>query len=288
LTDRRQAPFERIGIIGTGLIGGSVALAARRTWPTVQIIGTPSRSGTIPDGMLDRTEPDIATLAASSDLVILGVPVTVMPDVMSTLVRAGTTAVVTDVGSTKRGVMAAARESGLGAFVGGHPMAGGERPGAGEARADLFVGKPWLLVEGTASAEDGARLEAFVRALGAVSRWMPAELHDRTVAYVSHLPQVVAAALMNAAERAVADTGPFVAGNAFAEMTRLASSPPEMWQGICAENADFVAEALRSFLEQLPEPTGLTRGTWVADALPRSGSARDRWRAIRQSESGRS
>jgi prephenate dehydrogenase len=111
---------------------------------------------------------------------------------------------------------------------------------------------------------------------------MPADVHDRTVAYVSHLPQVVAAALMNAADRAVAATGPHVAGNAFAEMTRLASSPPEMWQGICAENADFLTEALRTFLEQLPEGRGLSDGTWVAEALTQSGVARDRWRAGRQ------
>lgn len=279
MTEPQQAPFERIGIIGTGLIGGSVALAARRAWPSVRITGTPSRSGVLPDGMLDRTEADTVALAADSDLVIFGVPVTVMPDMMATLVRAGTTAVVTDVGSTKRGVMSAARDAGLRAFIGGHPMAGGERPGAAEARADLFVGKPWLLVEGTASAEESARLEAFVRELGAVPRWMPADVHDRTVAYVSHLPQVVAAALMNAAEHAVADTGPHVAGNAFAEMTRLASSPAGMWQGICAENADFVTEALRNFLAQLPAGQGLVDGSWVADALPRSGAARDRWRA---------
>jgi prephenate dehydrogenase len=281
-----KAPFERIGIIGTGLIGGSIALAARRQWPTIRVIGTPSRYGDLPPGMLDDTVSDIVDLAANVDLVVLGVPVTVMPEMMRTLSRAGTTAVVTDVGSTKRGVMAAARDAGLLRFIGGHPMAGGERPGAGEARTDLFVGKPWLLVEGTAPPGDAARLETFVRALGAVDRWMSADVHDRTVAYVSHLPQVVAAALMNAADQAVGATGPHVAGKAFAEMTRLASSPAAMWQGICAENADFVAEALRAFLAQLPEGPGLADGTWASDALLRSGGARDRWRSLRKAAPG--
>jgi prephenate dehydrogenase len=281
-----NAPFERIGIIGTGLIGGSIAMAARRQWPAIRVIGTPSRHGELPAGMLDRTVSDIAELAAEVDLVILGVPVTVMPGIMQTLARAGDTAVVTDVGSTKRGVMVAAHDAALPRFIGGHPMAGGERPGAGEARADLFAGKPWLLVEGTASPADAARFEAFVRALGAVPRWMSADLHDRTVAYVSHLPQVVAAALMNAAEQAVGATGPHVAGNAFAEMTRLASSPAAMWQGICAENADFVAEALRGFLAELPDGRGLADGTWTHEALSRSGVARDRWRGIRKAEPG--
>ncbi|HUF80871.1 MAG TPA: prephenate dehydrogenase/arogenate dehydrogenase family protein, partial [Burkholderiales bacterium] len=127
----------KLVVIGTGLIGGSIALAARRAWPSVRITGTPSRTAVMPAGMLDHIEPDIVALARTSDLVVLGVPVTVMPGIMKTLAGAGATALVTDVGSTKRGVMAAARDAGLHTFIGGHPMAGGERPGAGEARADL-------------------------------------------------------------------------------------------------------------------------------------------------------
>lgn len=277
-----EPPFPRIGIIGTGLIGGSIALAAKRVWPSVQVAGTPSRSAPLPAGMLERTESDIASLARESDLVVLCVPVTVMSDMMAAIARSGSTAVVTDVGSTKRTVMAAAREAGLEAFVGGHPMAGAERPGASEARADLFVGRPWLLVEGTASPDASVRLETFVRALGALVQWIPADLHDRTVAYVSHLPQIVAAALMNAADSAVPTTGPHVAGNAFGEMTRLASSPAPMWQGICADNADYVAEALRAFLAQLPGERALADGNWVPEALGTSGKARDRWRAARE------
>lgn len=283
--DPAPAPFNRIGIIGTGLIGGSIALAARRCWPAVELVGTPSRRGPLPDGMLDRVTDDLPSLAAEADLIVLAMPVASMPDVMRTLAASPTRAVVTDVGSTKRRVMAAARDVGLRNFVGGHPMAGGERPGAGEARADLFTGRPWLLVEGTAEVEAHDRLEAFVGALGAVSRWMPADLHDQTVAYVSHLPQVIAAALMNAAERAVASAGPHVAGNAFAEMTRLASSPADMWQGICADNADFVADALQVFLSELPNRQETDAGRWVADALSRSGAARDRWTAAKRTES---
>jgi prephenate dehydrogenase len=261
-----------------GLIGGSIALAARRVWPSVRVIGTPSRSGRLPEGLLDAVEADLAHLAAASDLVVLAVPVTVMPGAMATIARSGATPVVTDVGSTKRSVIRAAREAGLARFVGGHPMAGGERPGAGEARADLFVDRPWLCVEGTASKAVNTKVEGFAKGLGAVTRWMAADAHDRAVAYVSHLPQVVAAALMNAADAVVADAGADVAGNAFAEMTRLASSPAAMWQGICSDNADFVAEALHRFLAQLPDDRSLADGRWVADALPRSAAARARWR----------
>ena len=273
-----RPPFERIGIVGTGLIGGSIALAARRVWPSIHVTGTPSRGGALPEGLVDTVEADVAELAAGSDLVVLAVPVTVMPNAMAAIVRCGAAPVVTDVGSTKRSVVQAARAAGLKTFVGGHPMAGGERPGAAEARADLFVGRPWLFVEATAPAAANRKVEAFAKALGAVTHWMPADVHDRTVAYVSHLPQVVAAALMNAADAVVADGGPDVAGNAFAEMTRLASSPAAMWQGICADNADYVTEALHRFLAQLPDDRSLADGRWVADALPRSGAARDRWR----------
>jgi prephenate dehydrogenase len=271
-------PFDRIGIVGTGLIGGSIALAARRVWPGVQVLGTPSRSGPLPDGMLDQTLADVAAVAESADLVVLAVPVTAMPRLMHQIARSGSRAVVTDVGSTKRGVMEAARDAGLRSFIGGHPMAGAERPGAAEARADLFVGRPWLLVSGTGGAEAEARFERFVQALGAVTRWMEAANHDRTVAYVSHLPQLVATALMNAAERAVAADGPHVAGNAFAEMTRLASSPADLWQGICEQNADYLAEALAAFAAELPDDVALHTTSAVHQALERSGQARRRWR----------
>lgn len=279
--DDDAAPFSRIGIVGTGLIGGSIALAARRAWPQVHVMGTASRRGPLPAGLLDVTVDDVGLMAATCDLIVLAVPVAAMPQAMATLVRLGSNAVVTDVGSTKRGVMAAAASAALPSFVGGHPMAGAERPGAAEARADLFVAKPWLLVQGAAAPAEAARFEAFVRALGAVPRWIDAESHDRAVAFVSHLPQVLATVLMNAAESAVPDDGPRAAGNAFAEMTRLASSPADLWQGICAENADFVADALRRFVELLPTATDLKDGTWVASALDQSGAARDRWRALR-------
>lgn len=262
-----------------------MALAARARWPGVHITGTASRRAPLPAGMLDRTVVD-ATDLADCELIILGMPVPAMPDVMAALVRRGTNAVVTDVGSTKRSVMTAAAASAIASFIGGHPMAGGERPGAAQARADLFVDKPWLLVEGSADAATSVQLEAFIRAVGAVPRWMSAEDHDRAVAYVSHLPQVVAAALMNAADAGVRDTGPHVAGNAFAEMTRLASSPGVMWRDICADNADFVAEALKAFLDQLPRAAASNTGEWIDDALARSGDARRRWRATRvQSDS---
>jgi prephenate dehydrogenase len=189
---------------------------------------------------------------------------------------------VTDVGSTKRSIIATATDVGLRPFVGGHPMAGGERPGLDQARADLFVDRPWLLVEGTADADARARVEAFARGLGARPSWMDAATHDRTVAYISHLPQVVAAALMHAADGALGTDGVTAAGPAFAEMTRLASSPPDMWTSVLADNADFVAEALAQFARDLPSIADLQSGAWARDVLSRAGDARTRWRSTRE------
>jgi prephenate dehydrogenase len=184
---------------------------------------------------------------------------------------------VPDVGSTKRHVLLVARATRGLRFVGGHPMAGRERPGLDQAHPDLFVDRPWLLVEGTADAAAGARLEAFVRALGARARWMDAAAHDRAVAFVSHLPQILGGALMAAAERGVGGLGADAAGPAFGEMTRLAASPPDMWRTVLAENADFVMDALAGLVAELPSVTDLQSGAWVRDVLGPAGEARRRW-----------
>jgi prephenate dehydrogenase len=271
-------------VAGLGLIGGSVALAVKSTWPDVVVHGCDAEAhveeararGVVNDGA-----PNIAALA-SCDLIVLAVPLGSMRDVLRALGQVRTDAVVTDVGSTKRGVIAAAKEVGLRRFVGGHPMAGGERPGLDQARADLFVDRPWLLIEGTADADAHARVEAFARGLGARPSWLDADAHDRTVAYVSHLPQIVAAALMTAADDALGIDAKAAAGPAFAEMTRLASSPPDMWTSVLAENADFVAEALERFARDLPSIADLRSGAWARDVLSRAGETRARWRSARE------
>lgn len=251
-------------------------MSIRRAYPSVSIIGCDPQAGADAERVVDQVVASADDLA-HADLIVACVPVAELPRCLETIARTSTAALVTDVGSTKRGVMAAAAQAGLRAFVGGHPMAGSERPGLESARADLFAGRPWLLVKGSATADASAALEAFLGGLGARTMWMGAAEHDRAVAYVSHLPQLVAAALMNTAERATGETGAAVAGNAFAEMTRLASSPPAMWASVLGENADYVTEALEAFGRQLPG-TRDRPGEWVRAALERSGEARARWR----------
>ncbi len=275
-----RPPFKRVGIAGLGLIGGSVALATRRAWPSVSLTACVRRENPRVREVVDDVVGRVGDLA-SCDLIVMAMPIDRVPEYLVDLARSGTRALVTDVSSAKRRVMAAAVTAGLTSFIGGHPMAGGERPGLEFARADLFQSRPWLLVPGSGDVGSCAALERFVTGLGAVAQWMNAERHDRTVAYVSHLPQIVAAALMNAADAAVGAAGSTVAGNAFGEMTRLASSPSDMWTAVLAENADFVAEALATFLSELPVDASIASGDWAHDALARSGEARAHWRRSR-------
>jgi prephenate dehydrogenase len=272
----QEAPFGRVGIVGLGLIGGSIALAARRAWPRATVTGFDQTSATREAARPHTPTVDRLTDLDGSDLVVLAVPLAAMPASMAAVADFARPCVVTDVGSTKRDVIAAARAAGLIGFVGGHPMAGSERGGLDQARPDLFAGRPWLLVADDREADAARRIERFVSGLGAVPRWTDPDTHDRTVAYLSHLPQVVAVALMNAAGGAL-DNGEFAAGGrAFDEMTRLASSPPDLWDAILSQNADFVAEALRRFVASLPAEGDLEDGTWVREHFQRAAAARAR------------
>jgi len=270
-----------VGIVGLGLIGGSVAMAARATWPATRLMSFDPRNRP-PDAahlaLVDAVVPSLEQLSAEADLILLATPGEVMPALIRDLAARSTNAVITDAGSTKRPVMQAAASCGLTTFVGGHPMAGAERPGLACARPDLFRERPWLLVKGQADDASCARLQAFIEGLGARAHWIEADAHDRIVAYISHLPQLLATALMNVADEEVGEAGAALSGAAFAEMTRLASSPASMWQSILGENADNVAEALRQFAARLPAPGDLTRDGWAKDTFDRAHTARTRWR----------
>src|SRR5262245_39310845 len=282
-----EPPFSRVGVVGLGLMGGSIALAARQAWPNIEVVGfdrVAQTAAAAVDQTVHKTVRDLADLA-SSDLIVLAVPLSAIVDLLPRLAELPTRAVVTDIGSTKRQVMAAASAVGLAGFVGGHPMAGSERAGLDHARTDLFAGRPWLLVRGSGDRRACARVEQFVAGIGAMPQWIDAEAHDRTIAYVSHLPQLMAVALMNAAQDAVGDQGLSAGGRAFGEMTRLASSPPDLWQGILSGNADFVAEALGAFANGLPAERDLRDRRWIHDAFDRAGASRAQLTEVGRSKS---
>jgi prephenate dehydrogenase len=274
----RDPPFTDVGIVGLGLIGGSIALGIRSTWPSVRITGV-DRVEVLGDaarqGAIDAGSAALSDLNRC-DLIVLAAPVQAILSLVAEAGAARLTAVVTDVGSTKRLIMEASARAGLGAFIGGHPIAGAEHPGFPHARPDLFAGRPWMLVCDNAAGDAGlVALERFVRGLGAEPRRVDATSHDRTMAYLSHLPQLLAVALMTAAGDACGEDGLSDAGRAFREMTRLASSPSDVWRGILATNGDFVAEALDTFTARLPAAGTLADGPAI-DAL--FAAARE-WRA---------
>lgn len=269
-----------IAIAGLGMLGGSVALRARGEWPDARLTGF-DRPDLLKEalrrGVIDAAAERIEGLA-EADLIVLALPIDVMLGVVARLGRAGTGAIVTDVGSTKVHITDAARSHGIARFVGGHPMAGTEHSGLDHARVTMFDGRPWLLVPSGRSDDTDTRVEAFVRALGAAPKWMDAATHDRTMAYVSHMVHVVSAVLMNVAADAVGADGLEIAGTSLTDMTRLAASPPALWQGILADNADLTAEALQRVAAALPTVADLEHGTWTRDAFTRAGAARSAWR----------
>jgi len=203
-------------------------------------------------GAIDRGTTDPVDGVQGADLVVLATPPElVVPLARQVLPYLGAGAIVTDVASVKgeivRGVESA-REAGRDvAFVGGHPMAGNEGRGVAAASAELFEGAVYLITR--TSSTDGAavdRIATLARALGARPLVMDPEAHDRAVARVSHLPYLLAAALMVAAEAETAAAGP-----SFLGATRVAGSPVSMWAQICRLNRPEIVEALRAFRGEL-------------------------------------
>lgn len=281
-----EAPvFEKIGIVGLGLIGGSIALAAREIWPTSLVIGVDSKD-VLETAMrlhaIDVGADDLIVLA-EADVVVLAAPARQNVALLAELdENVRQPAVVTDTSSTKRVIVTAAR--GLPprfAFVGGHPLAGAAKGGIEHARADLFRGRPWLLTPSSDRGEEAAsaldRLSAFVRALGAEPRVVDVDAHDRVLAFLSHLPQLTASALMQVVGDAVGESGLELSGRGLADTTRLASSPAGIWRDIVATNADEVGPALDALIAVLRDLRGdLASGDGLTDVF----SAANRWRAL--------
>ena len=245
--------FQKIGIVGLGLIGGSIALAARQIWPSTLVIAVDNKD-VLETAMrlhaIDVAADDLVVLA-EADLVILAAPVRqnlLLLEELDENVRVP--AVVTDTGSTKRAIVEAARQlPSRFTFVGGHPLGGAAASGLEHARPDLFKGRPWLFTpQNDASGEALEKLLAFVRALGAQPRALSVAAHDRLLAFLSHLPQLTASALMHVVGEAVGDDGLTLAGRGLVDTTRLASSPSEIWKDITATNTDEIGAALDTLI----------------------------------------
>lgn len=243
-----------LAIVGPGLIGASIALAARRRWPDLQI------------RTIDQGEP--LTKIGDALVVVLATPVDVILDILPKLRAAvDPQALILDTGSTKRAIMLAAAMAGLRQFVGGHPMAGGTAAGSAGARAELFDNAPWFLINPD-SPDAVQRAVTFVEALGAQPVVLDdrGEEHDRLMAAVSHLPQVAASTLMTVVARVVGEDNLKWAGKGLRDTTRLAASRPELWQSILATNSSelkplvkYLAAELAAFADRLEDPDAVTQ-----------------------------
>jgi prephenate dehydrogenase/GNAT superfamily N-acetyltransferase len=255
-----ESPFRRIAIVGFGLIGGSLGLALRRAWADGELVAIERDIGPAAVSAMRAgfQVEDSLEAATGADLVVLAAPVAQNIALMEALASIlAPTAIVTDVGSTKRAILARACEMAPSfAFVGGHPLAGDAPGGFERARADLFTGRPWLLtpLPGEPHASALGRVSALAAAVGAHPRIVDAREHDRVMAYVSHLPQLVASTLMHTVGSSLVDsTGLSLAGTGLTDTTRLAASPASMWLDILATNADEISAAVDVFVDALRE-----------------------------------
>jgi len=254
--------FRRITIVGLGLIGGSWGLALEKRGGAVRRVGCDKPDildSALAAGVIDEGSPDVATAVRDADLVILATPVGSILDLLPQLKSAASPrALITDVGSTKRLICQRAREI-LGdapLFLGGHPLAGKERSGLENADAALLEGARYVLTPLLPNHLEDARVKAFsalLEALGAKPFVTEASTHDRAVAFLSHLPQLVSSGLASMiTEQGAEDFLPLeFAGSGFRDVTRLAESPYGLWRDICLTNIENIQAALEALIEKL-------------------------------------
>ena len=232
-----------LGIIGVGLIGGSVGLAAGDSgWNVLGVDSKDVLEEAAQSGAIDRA----STLkeVREADLVVLAAPISKVTDLVGDLTP--TNALITDVASAKSAIVRRAEDLKL-RFVGGHPMAGSQLSGVANASSNLFEGARYFLTPTSRTdPEDYREVAGFVRELGAVPTAVDPEKHDLLMAALSHLPHLMAAALLKVASDISPEALSF-AGPSFRDLTRVGASNPELWSDILAENASALGEALGAF-----------------------------------------
>ena len=240
--------IRRLAIVGTGLIGASVGLAARRAGVERVTGWDPDAAHLATAAEREAVEPTAELVSAleGAELAVVAAPVTALPaQVRAVLDASSADVTVTDVGSTKGGVCAAA--AGVGRFVGGHPICGSEARGPEWATAELFDGATWFLTPVAATDPDSYKvLHGFVSALGAVPVAIDPDAHDRLVGVTSHLPHALANVLLNQAGGGKIDGhDPLdAAGGSLRDMTRVAGANPRIWVDIFLENREALAASL--------------------------------------------
>jgi prephenate dehydrogenase len=277
----------KLAVIGVGLIGGSFALALKAAGKVTHVTGVGRNRANLELArerrIIDAIAPDAASAARDADLVLVAAPVAQFSAIFSQL--RDCRALITDAGSTKRDVVAAARAS-LGAklreFVPAHPVAGAEKSGAAAASADLFNGRRVVLTPLKENAADTvANVQAAWEACGARITRLDAEEHDAVLAAVSHLPHLLAYALVHdVAQRDNAEQLFSYAAGGFRDFTRIASSHPEMWRDICIANRDLLLDELKRYggrLAQLQRLLQAGDGAALEQLFAEARAARNQW-----------
>ena len=276
-----------VAIVGVGLMGGSLGLAlrgreVRGVDPDPRALETALEMGAISEAAGSLEEA-----AAGADAVVLAAPVPSLPGLAVEALRAsGPSCVVTDLGSAKAEVMEALGPEGRERFIGGHPVCGAERSGVAFAREGLFRDTTWFLTPGPeARPELFGRLHGLVVSVGARPTAIDARVHDRLMALVSHLPHILAGALINQAAGTAFEGREALrsAGPSFGDLTRVAGSNPPLWADILLANREAVLEALRGYSGRLDEVArALERGDrdWLLGFVGDAGAAKDRIRRI--------
>ena len=268
----------RIAVLGVGLIGGSIGLAARERMGA-EVIGWGPRKQTLEKarelGAITEIADSVEEAAADADVVFACAPVESLPQLVEqALVVAKQDTVVTDVGSTKRTLVDAIDDQ---RFIGGHPIAGAETAGVEHARADLFDGAAWYL---TPRADTSGilfeRLHRLVVAFGARPSAIDAATHDRMLAAVSHLPHVLANVLVTQAASAVTDGEPLPrTGPSFRDMSRVAGANSDIWTGIYITNRHAIADEVDGVIARLQTLVRSLRNADAAALREWNDAARD-------------
>ena len=259
--------MNKIVIFGVGLIGGSVALALKKAGAAPKIVGVgrnlESLKAAINLGVIDEAESDIAKAVSDADLILIATPVAQTPKILEAIIpHLSAHTVVTDAGSTKSDIQAYVKNASkqatnpqhfLSQFVGGHPIAGAEKSGVTAAKADLFIGKNVVLTPTENTSSEAIKLvRELWQSAGANVSEMTTQAHDQIFAAVSHLPHLLAFALVNdLANRPNAKQLFDFAASGFRDFTRIAGSSPEMWRDISLANKTALLSELEAYQDEI-------------------------------------
>lgn len=281
--------MKRIAIIGLGLIGGSLALALKKSKARgMEIVGFSRSAQTLAAarrcGAIDEAAKNLASAVAGADMVVIATPVMVTREVLASIAEhLSPKCVVTDTGSTKVQVMKWAGEylSPRISFIGGHPMAGKETSGISEADAGLFKGCVYCLTPSVCATPQAVkRLKKMVESIGAKPFFIEAETHDNLVAGVSHLPMLLSAAFVTATakSRLWPDMAKLAAGG-YRDLSRLASGNPEMNRDICLTNRERIVDWLDRYIEVLRGYRDMVddESEELGEILAQAREARESW-----------